>query len=677
MRNSFRNHYPLALRRRVILEFIEENKRSPSREQIFELMREASKDYPNLNNMGFSQFDVEVPHYGEESSVSSFNVNRQAVRDDCITINNKLESLVDILEGSYRSFKCTLDRCKKLNTSIEARLNNLLLLSGRTDVFVHGIEESFDTSEYIDEVKSTVQVNPSYVTLARDKYVSEDLERASFSVSCKARNGKIGETNRGTPYNLIKEDGNDWAYYVMTPYPAGEVTAIVKMDFNEEVGRDITDIKLTGNMCDTNSVTFINIYYTKNGTDYVKHDVQGIGFTPGENLISMGVKGVKGIKVLLTKRAADVKDSKNTWIYMFSLDSIEIISGKYTRSSVSELYAGPYEVVDDEGKPVNFTMATLSHGTCCIEPNKTSVSFYLSKDGERWYPASHNEESVDIVHFASSQLPYESLIDPEALSNDSLIGDVDKLIPFDINIDPSTDLLCNVYIPEEYAKDFVLQNTFIKRNLKQKNKQLYGTQTGWFNDSQNLRYKTTIWVESFEGAIVNLGNTSAFIDGKLVTGEVMLPRGYHEFSTNYTNWLDVEPGLENVEKLKENDPLYPRNHKLMVEGYAYPTDFQGERVYNGIGTENFGELLDYVSPEKFTDSNNTKNLSIYTVEEYNGNLFFKVKKDPNDASWVDEKVEVNYMLRLDKSNVIYVRAVLKTQDITKTPNINRFQVRVI
>ena len=61
----------------------------------------------------------------------------------------------------------------------------------------------------------------------------------------------------------------------------------------------------------------------------------------------------------------------------------------------------------------------------------------------------------------------------------------------------------------------------------------------------------------------------------------------------------------------------------------------------------------------------------------NKNLFFKLKIDPSDSSWVDEKVEVRYMLRLEETNTLYVKAILKTRDTSITPNINKIQVRVV
>jgi len=239
------------------------------------------------------------------------------------------------------------------------------------------------------------------------------------------------------------------------------------------------------------------------------------------------------------------------------------------------------------------------------------------------------------------------------------------------------EAVCNTFLPESLSDQFVLQNTFVKRNKRQKDKKVYGVSSGWFNDLSNLRYRTTIKVDSFEGVVIDLGNTSAFINDKLVTGEILLPKGYHNFSTNYTNWVDVPEGLATIEELKKFDPLYPRNHKLMIEGYPYSEKFRGERAYNKVGVENFGALLRYVSPEKFLGSEFDNDLYIYTVEEYNGNLFFKVKIDSKDASWVKEVVEIVYMLRSSDSNTVYVKALLRSEDIKITPNINRFQVRVI
>ena len=63
------------------------------------------------------------------------------------------------------------------------------------------------------------------------------------------------------------------------------------------------------------------------------------------------------------------------------------------------LYAGPYEVRDSFGDPINFSMAKLSSDTCCIVPDKTSVNFYLSKDNTNWKEAFFEEDYQNVIKF--------------------------------------------------------------------------------------------------------------------------------------------------------------------------------------------------------------------------------------------------------------------------------------
>ena len=674
--NNYYDYYPDALRRRVITEYVAQHNRSPTKEQIFELMQAEAIKYPQLNKLGFSSYDIEVPFFGTSSSATEHNKNHHAIRDDLIIIGNKFDDLAKIMESSYRAFLCTANRCHKLNSSIDAKLNNLLLLSGRTDVFVHGIEESFDTDENINKEKSTVQVNPGYVTLGRDKYLKEDSKDLKLKATGYAMDGVINSFQKTTLRNLLDDDGKDWVYWVQTNNRVGEVSCILEVDMNRSKGRTVGSVKLTGSPMDTHSEMSYTIFYSLNGTDYSPIEPRHRKFYKGENLVDLGLEGVMSLKIVLTKTAADWQEGPS-WITCFQLDSIELLKNDYTIKKESTLIAGPYEIVDDMGKPVNFTMATLAHGTCCIVPEKTSISFFLSKNGSNWFPCSYTMDANSTIQFASSTPENPALIDQDADFPESLIGDPNKVVRWDVNFDFGEEALTNVFIPYQDAEKFVLQNCFLKRNTKQGDKNLYGVQTGWFRDESSLQVRTTLYIDSFEGTNLNLGSTSAFINGKLVTGEILLPRGYHTFSTTFNNWYDVPVGLDDVAVLKENDPAYPFNHKLLIEGYPYAPSFQGERVYNGLGSENFGELLKYVTPERFANKEFDKDLSIYTVEEYNGNLFFKVKIDPSDASWKDEKISVNYMLRQSETNKIYVKALLKTRDTSITPNINKFQVRVI
>lgn len=674
------DHYEIALRRRVILDYLEENKTTPSKEQVFELMQEGRAKYPNLDTAGFSAYDIQVPYFKKVSSSETHNTNRQATRDDVLVVGRKLNDLTRILEDGYRAFLCTTNKCDKLNSSIRSRLDNMLLLSGRTDVFVHGIEEVFDTSDYIDLENSTVEVNPGYVTLGHIKFIAEDISAARFHVTSYAPQGKISAHQKSSVQNLLYEDGSDWTYYIKTSYPVGPVSAIIEMELNpiSGEGKYIGEVVVTGSPMSVNSETLLTAYYSLNGTDFTPVQPTGLRFTKGENTFYVGVDKVTHLRLVMSKRAADFEE-EGVHNYSFSVDSIQINSGKFTSEKESVLYAGPYYVVDDAGDAVNFSLATLAHGTCCVIPEETSVSFFLSKDNETWIPASFTEESMRVVQFGSTTPANPSLIDGDAASTHSLITDILKTTPFNIDYELGKEALLNIYIPQVDADKFVYQNAVVKRNLRQgfDDKILYGVSSGWFANKKEQQYTTAVWIDQLDGQTINLGNTSAYINGKLVTGEVYLPYGYHTFTTNFTNWVSVSKDFTTVEELRANDPRYPFNHKLLIEGYPYVGAFRGEKVYGGVGRKNFGALLDYVTPERFHSPELDGDLFVYTIEEYNGNLFFKVKTDPNDGSWKEEEVELSYMLRLEESNALYIKAILRTRDTAISPNINQIQVRVI
>ena len=130
------------------------------------------------------------------------------------------------------------------------------------------------------------------------------------------------------------------------------------------------------------------------------------------------------------------------------------------------------------------------------------------------------------------------------------------------------------------------------------------------------------------------------------------------------------------EDLEAQDAVYPYNHKLLIEGYDYSLGFQGEQIYQGVD-EFYGALLRFSTPEKFEDEDNDANLSIFTLVEYNGNLYFKVKVDPTDGSWRDELISVEYMTHRETGSQLYVKAIVSSLDSRISPHINHFQVRVI
>lgn len=671
-----KNHYKEKLKNNIIFNYIKEHGKAPTREKVFELTRLKQKDYPRIKEVGFSGSEIKGPEFMTESSAYQHNKNKKAIREDVSVLEQQIDDLTVLMEESFRGFISVADMCLDQNKLLDARLNNLLMLSDKSNIFLYGIEEQFINHDKVDLIKSTTQINTGYITLGRKKFEKLDLSLATLSFGAKTQSPLIAGKIVDPPENLFSDDGLFWTYELLSSNTSGYGEATVTINFNEVEGVQVDELKITGNPIDGNSTAWITVAYSLDGANYNTIRPANLRMLKGENLISVGKKNVKKLKIYLSKEAPDTVSGTNGK-YIFSLDTIEIINGNYKIDNKSILYAGPYEIKDESGDPVNFSMATIDHGTCCIIPDQTSVSFFLSKDNTNWYPAAFNQQMLDIVQFGSTLPENKTLLDSSKQMNTILSESQLKKSNIFLELKKGKEGVLNVYIPSKDKSNFVRQNTKIKRNLSVGDKELYGVQSGWFKDEVSLQYKTCLWIGDLEGKVVDFGPTTARINGRPVSGETFIARGYHQFETNQKNWFNVPTGIKSSQQLEENDPCFPYNHKLIIEGYKYPSDFNGEKTYTGHGIQNFGSLLDYVTPERFNNAEFDGDLTIYTIEEYNGNLFFKVKINSTDASWVDELVIVDYMMRNNKENTLYVKAILSTENAAITPNINKFQVRVV
>jgi len=664
--------YESAFKKRVIQDYVKENSRAPSRAQLFELMREKRREYPGAEQVGFSGQDITAPVFRDTSSSVAENRNREAVRDDMRVLGSRIEELGEFLEESYRVFIASAARSDQILGQLDKRLNNLLLLAGRTDVFVYGVEEGFETQENIDFENSTVTVEPGYCTMNRKNYTKVDLGKVDLGFTTIAPKGLLSTRVINSIDSLKEADGNIWEYHVKTPYPLGRVSAAIDIAFDEPDGVAVTDLRLTGSPVDANGKTTWSVFYSLDGSSF--HVVEPVEreFYKGENQASIGLSGIKKIRVLLTKSAADdTSPGGKESFYIYTLDSLELFVDEYKSDARSVLYAGPYDVLDDQGNPYDFSMAAMGSDTCCVLPDRTSVSFFLSKDGLNYEPVSWTGKSLNVVQFHDTNPDgtFEFLDATE--DTHSLVLPEEEELEFDFG----KEAYLNLFV-DDTTYPVVRQSVRIKRNLSQAGKTLYGTTAGWSFDADTSQYSTTLQVEKIEGRWLDLGTTSAFVNERLVSGRIRLPQGTHTFRTADSNWYDVEAGITTLEDLEAKDAVYPYNHKLLVEGYDYAPGFQGEQIYQGVD-EFYGSLLEFVTPEKFEDEDRDRDLSIFTLVEYNGDLYFKVKVDPTNGSWRDERVSVEYLTHRETGSQLYVKAIISSLDTRISPYINHFQVRVI
>lgn len=671
---SISKEYQNKLREKAVKKFVLENSRSPSPEELDFLLVSYYREYASVDEIGISGVDVAKPTYQESSSASTENKNRDAILSDLQAIQDRITGVTRLLEDSYRGFQGTVNRTRKLLNQVEGKVDNLLLLQGDVDVFVTGIEESFDTQEFIDLDKTTASIEAGYCTLGRTGLNVVDLDDARISSTAVAEKSYTNFFQNGANDSLKEDDGSVWEYMVYTKYKQGRVSVIVDIELDEPAY--VGEVRFTAMPINVNNMTTATLFYSTDGKTYIPLEPVERALVKQENLFNLGIEGVQSVRLMLSKNTADNETvSKTEHIYLFALDSIKVYSDTYTSDKESIAIMGPYPMIDEEGNPVYFTKAILE--ACVIEGDETSASFFLSKDGVSWKDVDHRGESPNIANFTKgSSLGSEEFINTELLST-SLLYEGETSGSRLVEADFATEALLNKSIAAEFVSSVQYKTISVKRNTVDTSvDHVYGAPSGWNFDQETGLRSTTVYVSNPEGRKLDLGPTSAYVNGNLVSGLVSLKQGYSVFATAENNWVEIPSNIYSLIELRKEDPLYPYNHRYIIQGYDYPDVFADERVYNGV-EEYFGSLLKYMPLEQFNAVDSEDAYDYFTIDDSIDNLYLKVKVNKTDSSWKDERFDADWSVQADQTNTIYVKAVLSSTETANSPIIEDFKVRVI
>lgn len=662
------NEYQKELKRKNIEKFIKENGYAPNSRQILEMRDESEKTYNNIEKYGFSGFDLNKYEFLKSVSADLENSNRESMYRDLKVSRKRIYALADSMEDDFMFLNKNISRMSAFLDKMESRLNRLILLNSKADLFLYGIEETLDTLQYVDLDKTTAHVERGYATLSKESIKVIGPEEYSIKSYVDSDKTILGNVEFSNPNSLKSKDG----IYYKQIVEGREVDQLVKMTLLIQFKKEtyVGEVKITGDSIESNSKQYYNVSYSFAEESFTNIKPRNKRFSSGENYTSIGKK-VKSIKIEFFKNKADSIDRLNKrYLFAFALDSIELTSNRYKKNSESILYAGPYEILNEDGRPINFSMATIASNTCCITPEKTSISFFLSKDEKNWYGVDYKPgEQSSLIKFGL--LYDDSML--EAITED--VGLKNFIYRDDLTEDSLEECIFNFRIKKAESEKINFKNVRIERNLYQ-DKTIYEAKGGWFYDEKKSNYRCDFYVDSIEGVNIDFGPNSCKIDGREVTGVIRLDEGYHSFETSKSNWKEVDLSLNEAKQIEEQDELYPYNHKLLIEGYPYSKSFKGDKVYLGVG-RSFGCLMRYVPREIFYMSSNNNNLNIFTVEEIDGFCYVKARILNNDNSWEREKNNVIIQSQQSDSNLLYVKAIIKSNNEGISPHINSYSIRVV
>ncbi len=677
----------------LIKDFIKDKKRSPSQRELDFMYNEYLIAHPKFNKVGLN--GSKRPEFKQmvnsESSASNFNKTIDHCLSEQNFVNNKLSEIDNETEKEFRMYANKFNESLKHIKKMEREINKNLLLHAKDDIYTHGLVETFEDYENINFDQSNIYMFNGKVTLGYTKVTGERFNSANLSYSVSSRSGRsVMQRNINDISNAVNEDGNFFKVLVFSKVPDDSIDFYIDLTFSE--ARHIDTLKFTTQAIESNSKIFYNCYYSEDDTTLNEVFESNLAIDNNENYVEINKDSIKSIRLVLNKRGYDYLDGED-YVYIFDLDFMGGTTKKFKINEESVLNLGPYKIKDADEEEVNFSMATIKGGTCCIVPDRTSIDFYLSKDNETWIKADYNNTGREVIQFEESKEPfdgsglfkrYDTIL--SSLPLQDVIEDDSKIA---LDLLPHQRLL-NLYILKENFKNIVKESMVIKRNVCNKgNKETYGAKEGWYRDA-NGYYCCLINIKEAEGRYLNFGEKSCFINDKQVSGKHFLTFGEHKFKTSEENWYDLdmnnESELNNEAQLREEDILYPYNHKYIIEGFNYSNIFNGKKVYLAK-SEVYSFSLNEVSNQRFLIGRDLNNFTFINSEFTNDDgdiieavfIMVNAKEDSSEIKMEDYKLECikRNSTNGDSSNELYIKAILKSSDPSVTPKIDQIQVRVI
>jgi hypothetical protein len=198
---------------------------------------------------------------------------------------------------------------------------------------------------------------------------------------------------------------------------------------------------------------------------------------------------------------------------------------------------------------------------------------------------------------------------------------------------------------------------------------------GWRIDETGAYLDTTILVK--QEVTLNFGSSKASIDGEWVKQARLLPGIPYSFRALVSNTYDIPLQTWLTEDdLKLADPLYPYNHRKIVEGVTYDPNFSGDKLYPGVDLfcGHYGKrvgIFDLINNVQATD------FSKFAVDNMpDGSRVFAIRFDPADIDGVNEQFALEYGTNENTFDTIYLKAELFTNSALLTPVLTAYRVKL-
>jgi len=683
----------------------------------------------------------------ENASVSKFINTFTEIRQDLRALYNEMLTLTRVSMDAYERWAIEAEFIEKKLVDLEDRIENLLILTQDTEGYFSFVNDNFSDLEKVDLDLSTIRLNldTGMVTmkpasLATNRIFLNDIDRKR-DVSFKVRTTTDFILRRDLPdtqvADLFHQTSKVW-WTIIQMKKVRPVTCELTVRLSSDDPVDVSRIDIHLHDSSQSSPIQITPLYSTDNVNFTQLPTNT--FTQevrSSATFSFSTVQANWVKFLLTKKGPDPTLSRNSFDYQFGFKAIEFYDEGFTVGDAQSLISKPLYVLKDDGTPLEFEKLVL---TACerVEEN-TNIRYYVTTgddpdlpvdDDTIWVPISPDtresplfpvvlavgdtelreygdDEICKVSYDSSASEPYISPAQSFQLLEDDGSGGIDDTATT-ANDRRYTFLNSNDRILNYQVKDNISINPAtlqILRNLGEQaltdipGNKVRNVLRGWgFDDPW---YSCVVEVLNPEGIEMNVGDQVIIIDDirytglvkkTVLTGKTSKTTGIHTIKVHKNNWKYVNQDLSGVsptimlDTIKARDPLYPYNHKLLVEGFSYPSNYPDtdEKVY--AGADLFAEkvmrqvsifdltnnaqvddyqrfALDYDAPDAHTGGNDPTTV-------------FVVKVDESNPDFQNERFVIRFTLVNQLRKYLRFRADLSTTDATVSPGLDSYRIKL-
>lgn len=585
-------------------------------------LEEYMEEHPSLAEPTSKQADFDIERVSE-AKASKIQEIANYLSADVSIVNRELKHLLDKGKAHYERWTVELYRLLSKAKRIEHETDTLLMLHGDTAGYFSQVSDVFVDTTNLDMDLTTAKVDTkaNSVSLDPDAPYTPDASGGSrIDLSSMLEDDVFFSVLSTTPtgyspvpgsklFHMFTSSGSGWRG-IVNKGSGGEVVCELKARLSRSEDISVSRIVYDSNVGDAGGNASVTCMHSVDGYQWymVDHPSPTQSLNAGVASWHFSKTDMRWVKFLLRKANYDELNG-GTYYYNFGADSIRLYGSMYSPSADGTLVSKAIQPLDYEDKVVPFTKASLDvcEENVDVDVLGTDVEYYLSAsaDGESWtgetrvepsgranriWPAVANFSGagkIDNIENTSSL----NTLDDGSLSKLAIIKDVDSSNYVPYGYKTGSYGFVNTAIPlqdadtgDSLSAQHIFNSLEVWRNIFDPGAPstlVRNISAGWGKEDD--RYYCQFYIGVSKGVVFDFGPSACVIDGVERSGKVSVPLGVHSFSTAVTNWSNIYSDSyaspSNEDDLEALDPLYPFNHKLVIEGFDYVAGFSGERKY--------------------------------------------------------------------------------------------------